>query len=456
MSAQPRPGQPNSAPVPSYSTMNSSQTGGEAGTASTGTGTSAQPQPQEGMGTATAGRTTTSTAASGTTSAASAPSQSTQNQSLSRTQQQQSMLPPLVTSATSTSSLYDPLLLDIETQLSAAASNSPTLPSPLNRWETQRTMLHEDEAAGLLALGSLDHAVVESGNGTGTSLGSSSASTTAASKSTSSASSSSSSRPPDEDRRTDKEMEAANSPPYWADASQEAAKYMDEKDAILLSTLAGPGEMPFEIADPNDAASTRSRKSGKSGKGIAGSPTSPGTPLDPNDLSVPPPDPQKKKKMLYLEGLRGIAALVVAVHHYKQGTFRDVGYWWAEESLHRYIWHILWDGTFSVTLFYILSGRVLTAAFYTKKGPIAALASAVIRRPFRLGFPVAMAMVVNLILGAAGAYNATAQAARIMHSELWLGNANKWYLIQNAGDFFIFLVNMVGVFFCGRCLSRVM
>lgn len=165
-------------------------------------------------------------------------------------------------------------------------------------------------------------------------------------------------------------------------------------------------------------------------------------------IPLPPITPSEPRttKLLHLEGLRGLAALIVAIHHYKQSTFRQIGFDWAEESFHRHVWHIFWDGTFSVTVFFVLSGRVLTASFLKKKGPMKSLASAIVRRPVRLGVPVAIAMAINLILGCAGAYSKTAEAARIMVSEEWLGGANRYYLITSAGDFFIFLVNMVRSF----------
>lgn len=233
---------------------------------------------------------------------------------------------------------------------------------------------------------------------------------------------------------SEKELEAAS--PVWDDVTKESKTadrilYADASATMLLpekSASNASGVDPHKLQtmnSPSDANLT------------------PGTPSVPKTTAVHARDSQKNAKLLYLEGLRGIAALVVAVHHYKQGSFRNVGFWWAEESFHRYLWHILWDGTFSVTVFYVLSGRVLTAAFYARKGPIQALSSAVIRRPFRLAIPVAMAMAINLILGYSGAYDLTARAARIMHSGDWLVNANKYYLIKNAGDYFIALVNMV-------------
>ncbi|KAI9012388.1 acyltransferase family-domain-containing protein [Hyaloraphidium curvatum] len=257
----------------------------------------------------------------------------------------------------------------------------PGLPRPLDRWGTQATMLDGRGAAAPAPTGSPAKASPSKGS------------------------------------------------PAQASPSPHGS-FMDEGDAIMLASLRPP-----------DLEGQDAKAAGDAKPPLVTVPT-----LEesvPRDSTSPViTNPAKKKKLLYLEGIRGVAALVVAVHHYKQATFRDVGFWWAEESFHRYLWHLFWDGTFSVTVFYVLSGRVLTAAFFAKKGPMKALSSAVIRRPFRLGVPIAMMMAVNLILGAMGAYNMTDQAGRVMHSEMWLDNANNWNLIKNAGDYFIMLVNM--------------
>ena len=78
-----------------------------------------------------------------------------------------------------------------------------------------------------------------------------------------------------------------------------------------------------------------------------------------------------------LDGLRGIAALVVVVHHclltsivlaatYRGGTTKG---WGLSELLTRTPLHLLWDGTGVVLIFFVLSGFVLTLAFTRKAAP---------------------------------------------------------------------------------------
>ncbi len=77
-----------------------------------------------------------------------------------------------------------------------------------------------------------------------------------------------------------------------------------------------------------------------------------------------------------LDGLRGVAALVVVVHHclltsivlaatYRGGTTSG---WGLSELLTRTPLHLLWDGTGMVLVFFVLSGFVLTLAFTEAAG----------------------------------------------------------------------------------------
>ena len=77
------------------------------------------------------------------------------------------------------------------------------------------------------------------------------------------------------------------------------------------------------------------------------------------------------KRFRALDGLRGLAALVVVVHHclltsvvlaatYRGGTTSG---WGVNELLTRTPLHLLWDGTGVVLIFFVLSGFVLTLAF---------------------------------------------------------------------------------------------
>jgi peptidoglycan/LPS O-acetylase OafA/YrhL len=105
-----------------------------------------------------------------------------------------------------------------------------------------------------------------------------------------------------------------------------------------------------------------------------------------------------------LDGLRGVAALVVVAHHcllssvvladtYRGGTTKG---WGLPEILTRTPLHLLWDGTGAVLVFFVLSGFVLTLGF-TKPGP-PRWANYYARRFPRLYLPVWAALVLAVAL----------------------------------------------------------
>jgi peptidoglycan/LPS O-acetylase OafA/YrhL len=92
-------------------------------------------------------------------------------------------------------------------------------------------------------------------------------------------------------------------------------------------------------------------------------------------------------KLLYLEGIRGLAALWVFFIHY----FPVV-------SPGLLDFFMLWQPRgWSVHMFFVLSGRVLTAAIL-KRNDSKRIASAFIRRPFRLALPVIGVILTNMVL----------------------------------------------------------
>ena len=105
------------------------------------------------------------------------------------------------------------------------------------------------------------------------------------------------------------------------------------------------------------------------------------------------------EKIEYLDGLRGLACLAVALHHcisaFKCGMLDDPNF------------HLIFNGfgfayffkqgSFQVCIFFIISGRVLTESF-KKTGDFKKLAGAMIRRPFRLVLPIFAAMMISYVL----------------------------------------------------------
>ncbi|TPX53831.1 hypothetical protein PhCBS80983_g06147 [Powellomyces hirtus] len=123
-------------------------------------------------------------------------------------------------------------------------------------------------------------------------------------------------------------------------------------------------------------------------------------------------------KLDYLEGLRGIAAWIVVTHHfaYENLLFKDTVADWGEFI--GYFANLFVHGKFAVSLFFVLSGRVLGIG-YLKSPSAQRLASAFLRRPFRLIIPVIGALWVHWFMYRVGAYEPAGTAASYWGN--WLG-----------------------------------
>ncbi|MFJ7729607.1 acyltransferase family protein, partial [Neobacillus sp. NPDC097160] len=90
-----------------------------------------------------------------------------------------------------------------------------------------------------------------------------------------------------------------------------------------------------------------------------------------------------REKLNYLDGLRGLAAFIVVIHHYTNGFYPAYG----GNEIAKSPISILYDGNFSVCVFFVLSGFVLSGKYFKTKNPEVLIASAT-KRYFRLLFPV--------------------------------------------------------------------
>jgi peptidoglycan/LPS O-acetylase OafA/YrhL len=99
-------------------------------------------------------------------------------------------------------------------------------------------------------------------------------------------------------------------------------------------------------------------------------------------------------KLQHLEGIRGLAALQVMLVHLNH--MRDS----TNQSLSR-IGTFYQPQNFAVAIFFVLSGRILTLSAL-RKCDSGRITSSVIRRMFRLTFPVIGVMIINWLLYATG------------------------------------------------------
>lgn len=134
-----------------------------------------------------------------------------------------------------------------------------------------------------------------------------------------------------------------------------------------------------------------------------------------------------KKDSLYLDGLRGLAATAVVLHHYSanfypatiNGNFNLV-----HNNLERILYltplSLFVSGDFAVSIFFVLSGYVLSNKFLYS-GKLEDLRSASFRRYFRLMPPVLCSVILAYLLirlNLIYSYN----LSQITFSEQWMGN----------------------------------
>ncbi len=129
----------------------------------------------------------------------------------------------------------------------------------------------------------------------------------------------------------------------------------------------------------------------------------------------------------FLDGLRGLAALQVVAQHYVVAFLPGVAL--ADPGAFHAAWEallaftplrLLFDGTFAVCLFFLLSGIVLTLSF--ERSPTD-LAGNALRRLVRLWIPIVAAGVLAFVLMGAMPH-AHDEAAALSGSRDWLGADN--------------------------------
>jgi peptidoglycan/LPS O-acetylase OafA/YrhL len=138
---------------------------------------------------------------------------------------------------------------------------------------------------------------------------------------------------------------------------------------------------------------------------------------------------ERSAKVYYLDGIRGVAAFAVMIHHLVF-AFLPAFYTLDKNTAHmgnqREAWlgdslvSVFINGNFAVCLFFVLSGYVLSRQFFLS-GQIETLVSGASRRFIRLYVPVAVTILLAYLLLKAGwFYNVP--ASKVAHSESWMGN----------------------------------
>lgn len=109
-------------------------------------------------------------------------------------------------------------------------------------------------------------------------------------------------------------------------------------------------------------------------------------------------------KIVYLDGLRGLAALIVVVSHFFQvfapSVFegrKEIEHFAFEGIAARTPFNLLFNGNFSVCLFFVLSGYVLSYRFF-QTGDRLVIYSSAIRRYFRLAVPALVSVLFAYLI----------------------------------------------------------
>jgi peptidoglycan/LPS O-acetylase OafA/YrhL len=138
-----------------------------------------------------------------------------------------------------------------------------------------------------------------------------------------------------------------------------------------------------------------------------------------------PERPLKAEKLLYLEAIRGLAALIVVFSHFIYAFYPDIkGALYSDADTASFagliamtplnIWH---EGQFAVRIFFVLSGLVLSLSFF-KTGDREKIVSGASRRYFRLFVPIFMISLFAYLIHVNNLFFNNQAAALISNS--WL------------------------------------
>jgi peptidoglycan/LPS O-acetylase OafA/YrhL len=135
-----------------------------------------------------------------------------------------------------------------------------------------------------------------------------------------------------------------------------------------------------------------------------------------------------KGKILYLESIRGIAALCVVIGHLILFFFPAIvlarqvpkeNLPWIQWLLSRPPFPLFFNGTFSVGLFFVLSGFVLSYPYFKSFNPDI-LCSATMRRYFRLAIPVVFSVLICLFAWRVGLVKTGPASIRMEQDQNWI------------------------------------
>ena len=142
-------------------------------------------------------------------------------------------------------------------------------------------------------------------------------------------------------------------------------------------------------------------------------------------------------KLQYLDGLRGICALLVIFHHFRLFFITSKYHFsvpWLDDNPYM---RLLFHGEYQVYLFFILSGRVLTLSVLSKTDEIkcwTSIAAALFKRTLRLGIPLFGVSLLTSLVGHYGLFD----SMKDVRKDAWWFSAPA--VFGSFKDFFVYLL----------------
>ncbi len=138
----------------------------------------------------------------------------------------------------------------------------------------------------------------------------------------------------------------------------------------------------------------------------------------------------KENRIAYIDGIRGMAALIVVFHHYLLSFYprlfpANPDFVYSGGILQNTAilspLNILYNSSFAIGLFFVISGYALSYKYFVSKN-VEYLRSSTIRRYFRLEIPILFSVIVSYLLLKFGLYGNQAIAENYTHSTYWFGS----------------------------------
>lgn len=159
-------------------------------------------------------------------------------------------------------------------------------------------------------------------------------------------------------------------------------------------------------------------------------------------------------QLIYLNGLRGLAALVVVLSHMFYGFYPALhtGHLDDTHTIHgielliaKSPLNIVYNGHYAVCVFFVLSGYVITASFFQTGNPVFLIKNTMKRYP-RLAIPVLFSVSLSYVLMTLNLFY-NQKTVLITHSVNWLNHF--WTFNPNLND--MLSEGIYKVFFDGTC-----